>query len=228
MTDADRRRYHAWRAKLDLDHEEIKRALKLRGYIAESTSELDTQGVNLLIHHMRKGNVMGMPPCPDTEDARAVEEEKAAREAAAAPNKRPRTWDGHKGLFALWRHLADLRDKPPAIAHGKDDRLVALLRKTYTDRQIQTAMRRFWCLESMPSPGYKLQAWLEDSKRFRTIALFYTQIDGLLPEVYDQKQREARDRVHGRIKRLPRRAQRDHHTHAPSASADFDGLPAVR
>jgi len=231
MTAAARKRYHAWRAQCKFDHDQVKAALQLKGYIRESTNELDDSTINMLVHYMRKGDLMKLPPCPDTDDARAVEEEKASRTNPSRDRKgAPPDYTGHKGLMRYYVLLATQRGKAAPISYGRDDAVLKGLRSTYTDEQLQTAMRRYWCHESYTG-GHKLQAYLEHEQCLRTFLLLQTVIDGLLPELYDQGGIDrARDMLRDRLRKTNGKTTRRAHvprsggaprTRRPSTAAEF-------
>jgi len=227
MTPSDRKRYHAARAQFGFDHDEVKQVLQLRGYIDRSTSELSTQQVNLLMYHLSRRDLSKLPPCPDSEDARAIATEKAAQSDRSDQTDRSEqtvTYTGHKGLMRLYVTCATSRNRACPIQYGKDDRLLAGMRRAYTDAQLASMIRRYWCIEAFPG-GHKVQQWLERPDVVRTIGLMHTIADGLLPELYDQ---EAVRRVHKLLSERIRNAKRTARTqtgevriHAPSSAGEF-------
>lgn len=223
MTARDRKRYHGERAKAGFSHADVKRWLKLRGWIAESTNELDTPAVNVLIQAMATGDLSNLPPCPDTEDARAVEHEKSVRSGETDP------FEGNHGIIRYYQYCADKRGKAAPVTYGKDNRLIDMLRKAHPDKKIQQAMRRFWCLETIPGEGYKLQAWLEQQDVLRTIALFRAVFEGLMPELFPSRKGDDLQRVRATVKRRWGKMRRDvlRRTHRPSPAGDFRGPAAA-
>ena len=208
-------RYHAIRAKHQLDHDLCREAFIARGWIAESTRELTAPAVDALSRALNQGGIELLPPCPNTPVAQEIAAmQRPPRPPRPPKRKSPADMTPVGRLRQRYRELYRERlGCDPPYNYGQDDRLLKRLIEQWGEEAVGVGLDRL-------TSTSLAQDWVCTSDR--SMRVLYTAWGELMPEAAAAAQEESNARLHDRLRALKRPSA---HAPRPGAVADPGALP---